>query len=86
MSGSEREIVCRKCRERISIDLDNCPHCGTSIRGFLAPAAAIAIGVIVVGAALTSLEDLGFFALVGAGLILVGGYLLYEKRQRIRAV
>jgi hypothetical protein len=83
MSGNEKRIICRHCRETISVEAGNCPHCGTSIRGNLGPAAGILVGLLLVAAAALNLSELLVFGLVGLALVAVGGYILYDKRQRI---
>lgn len=83
MSATERQIECRKCRETVPLDVDNCPNCGTSIRSLVGPIAAIVLGLIVVAA---SFGSLWFYALIGVALIAVGAGLIYDRQRRIREV
>ena len=90
MSGtSEKLITCRQCKEAIPADADNCPHCGTSVRGITGAIVAMAIGGILFVAAVAHFVvngklDLFIYGLIGLLVAAVGGYVVYEKRQRIR--
>jgi len=84
MSGGEQEIVCRRCQERIPAEGENCPECGASIRSNTAPVAAVGIGVLLLIAAGFNVSELWFFGLLGLVIAGVGGYLLYDKRRRLR--
>lgn len=81
MSSGETQIVCRRCRETIPADGDNCPHCGASIRGTLGPIAAVVFGLVIAGSSV--LGQLWFFAAIGLAIAAIGGYLIYDKRSRL---
>lgn len=82
MSSGEQQIVCRRCQETIPADAGNCPHCGASIRGYGGPVAAIIFGLIVGVAG--AVGGLWFYAGIGLIVLLVGAYLIYDKRGRIQ--
>lgn len=84
MSGSGKQIVCRKCKTTISTEAGSCPQCGTSIRNDIAYFAGIALGVIMMGATLFAPSDLLVFGVVGLLIAAGSGYLVYEKRKRIQ--
>lgn len=86
MSATERQIECRKCRETVPMDSDNCPNCGASIRSIVAPAAAIVLGLVVAVGSLSNLGALWFYGLIGLGLVGVGAVLLYDRQRRIQEV
>lgn len=84
MSQDTSRIICRRCNEAIPTEPEQCPHCGATIRGTTKPMIAVVIGV---GLVLSSLLDLGalwFFGLLGLVIALGAGYLLYDRRRRIR--
>ena len=83
MSSGDRMIVCRQCKETVSRDVDNCPHCGTPIRGRTIPIASLVIGVLLAASTAFDIGALWPFTVVGLLLAVGGGYLLYEQRQRI---
>lgn len=83
MSGTEDQIKCRRCQETISLEGENCPHCGQSIRSDVGPIGAIVLGVLLVAGAAMSISDLMIFGVVGVGIAAIGGYVLYDKRKRI---
>lgn len=68
------------------LDVDNCPNCGTSMRGLAGPIAAIVLGLVVVIGSLGNIDDLWFYALIGVALIGVGSALIYDRRRRTREV
>lgn len=89
MSGSSgKQITCRGCNESIPADTDNCPHCGTSVRGTRGAILAIVIGAVLIVASLAhvvvngevNLLPYGFLGVIAAA---IGGYIIYERRQRI---
>jgi uncharacterized paraquat-inducible protein A len=84
MSGRGERIVCRNCKEKIAVEDENCPHCGTSIRSDTAYIVAIVFGVVLLGAALFDPGNLLAYGAFGLLVAVVAGYVLYEKRQRIR--
>lgn len=84
MSSGEREIVCRRCQESIPLEEDNCPHCGASVRNRGRMYAAVVLGLLIAGTSLFQIGTLWFFGLIGLALAAVGGYLLYDRRQRIQ--
>lgn len=88
MSSSEKQITCRGCGEAIPADSDNCHHCGTSVRGNTGAILALVVGGILFIASIANLvvngdTDLLLFGLVGLLVAAIGGYVVYEKRQRI---
>lgn len=85
MSDGEQTIVCRRCRETVPATGGNCPHCGASIRGNWGLVGVLLVGLVLVVTAVLAPAKLLFFG--GIGLLAVGiaGYLLYDKRNRIRA-
>jgi len=84
MSGGEQEIICRRCQERIPADGENCPECGASIRSTTAPLAAVGFGLLLLIATAFDASELWFFGGIGLVLAGAGGYLLYDKRRRLR--
>lgn len=61
----------------------NCPECGTEIRGWKAPVAALVLGGVI---AVFSLFDIGanwLFFLFGVLLVAAGGLFLRERRDAI---
>lgn len=88
MSSSEKQITCRGCEERIPADADNCPHCGTSVRSNTGPLIAIVFGSVLFLAAIADLvlnqeTRILIYGVVGLIVAAIGGYVIYEKRQRI---
>lgn len=83
MSGSERRIICRRCMETIDLDLDGCPHCGAGIRGRRGYLAALVLGLVIAGATVFDIGSLWPYTLVGVLLAFGGGYLIWDRRQRI---
>ena len=83
MSQVERMIICRRCRESIQVEGGACPHCGTSIRSNRMPIVSIVIGAIIVLFSALSFRELLFFFVIGVALIGIGGYLIWDRRNRI---
>lgn len=83
MSLSGQRIVCRNCKETISTEEGNCPHCGASIRSNWAYIAGIVFGLLLMGATVFNPGDLLFYGVIGLLIAGSAAYLLYEKRQRI---
>lgn len=84
MFGSGSEIVCRRCEERIPRNVDNCPHCGASLRSTKGPMVAVALGLVIFLSSLLRIGTLWPYAIMGAVLAGGAGYLLWEKRSRIQ--
>jgi hypothetical protein len=84
MSAGERQIVCRRCGEIVRIDTGSCPHCGADIRGRKGPIAMLAVGLIIAGGAALDFGRLWPYGLIGLFVAVGGGYLLYDRRRRIR--
>jgi len=84
MSVGSQQIVCRRCKEVISIDEGSCPHCGASIRGNLPFFAVIVVGIVIMGASLLNLSELLAYGVLGLLLAVGSGYMFYEKRQRMQ--
>ena len=84
MGASEQQIRCRTCNETIPTDSSSCPHCGTSVRGFLPLVTVIAIGLLVGVVSLFALSELLFFGVIGFAVALGAGALLYDRQQRIQ--
>lgn len=82
MSRSERQIVCRGCGEEVPAN-DNCPYCGESTRNDRTLYAAMAVGLVILGASLLDISGLIFFAAIGLVITAMAGYMLYDKRKRI---
>jgi hypothetical protein len=83
--ANDRLIVCRRCKETIPIEDGNCSHCGQSIRGSTSYIAAAVFGLALAAASLLDPGQLLGYGVVGLLLALGSGYVLYEKRQRIKA-
>ncbi len=83
MGVGEKQIVCRKCKETISAEAGSCPHCGTGIRSSIAPISVLVLGLIIAVATITNVGELWFYTLIGVVMVVVGGFLLYEKRSRM---
>lgn len=83
MAGREEQIVCRRCGEEFPTADENCPHCGTPVRGYRGPFALIVLGVILVGASIPSFSSMIPYILIGLALAVIGGYVIYDKRSRI---
>jgi len=84
MSQDGSSIVCRRCGETIPLEGGSCPHCGKDIRKVTGPAVAIVLGVILVGSAILGGSALYVFGAVGLVMAASGGYILYDRRQRIK--
>lgn len=84
MSTTGDEIICRRCQETISRKSGGCPNCGASIRSTTSLVAAVILGVLLAVASVFSLSRLWFLGAIGVLLVAVGGYLLYDKRRRVR--
>ena len=84
MSEGEQYITCRRCTEHIPLSGDNCPHCGKSIRKTLPVYGVIVFGLILAVGALFSLSELWFFGVIGVLLAGIGGYLIYDRHNRIQ--
>lgn len=83
MSGENDVIVCRHCDTVFPEADENCPHCGTPVRGYTGPAAIIILGSILVASSLPKLGELFYYGIIGLLLIAVGVYVIYDKRDRI---
>ncbi|MFB6119955.1 MAG: hypothetical protein ABEJ68_02425 [Halobacteriaceae archaeon] len=84
MSSDGSSIVCRRCGETIPLEAGSCPHCGKDIRNITGPAVAIVLGLILVGSAILGGSQLYVFGAVGLVMAASGGYILYDRRQRIQ--
>ena len=84
MSQEGSSIVCRRCGETIPLEAGSCPHCGKDIRNVTGPAVAIVLGLILVGSAVIGGSSLYFFGAIGLVMAASGGYILYDRRQRIQ--
>ncbi len=84
MSAGERQIVCRQCRETIAFDAGSCPHCGTDIRKRLTWFIVIGVGILIAAASLFELDSLMVFFILGLLMAAIGGYILYDQRQRLQ--
>lgn len=82
MSESGEMMLCRECHERISTEVDNCPHCGRDTLGW-GPYAGLVVGLVIALASTRELGNLWFFGLIGLVIAIVGGWMLWDKRQRI---
>lgn len=86
--SSGRQIECRNCEELVPADGENCHHCGTSIRSTTGPALAILLGsaaflATVANWILNGNPDLIVYGVAMLGLAAVGGYVIYERRERM---
>lgn len=84
--GEQTKMACRRCGEPIPVQSENCPHCGTSTRGRNGPIIAFVAGIVMAAASLFNLGDLLFFGVIGVIMAAFAGYLLYDRRERIREV
>jgi len=84
MSAGDQQIICRRCGETISRNVDSCPHCGASIRSRRGPIVTLVIGLLIAGSTLVRLGELWPYALIGLVVAFGGGYFLYDRRRRIR--
>lgn len=80
MSQAEEQIVCRQCREVIPFQSGGCPHCGTSERDRWKWIAVVAVGVII--SIFSLVATIWSFLAVGAFLVVIGGYILWDQRNR----
>ncbi|QLH82001.1 hypothetical protein [Halosimplex pelagicum] len=85
MINNGSEIVCRRCEEDIPRNADRCPHCGASIRGVWGAVIAVAFGLLLLVGSLFEIGSLWPYALFGALAASGGGYLLWNRQQRIQA-
>ncbi|WP_207592660.1 hypothetical protein [Halomontanus rarus] len=83
MGTKETQIVCRNCKETIAVENGSCPHCGTSLRGAVPYYIAIALGVLLIVATVLNPGDLMAFGVIGVLVAAIGGFFIYEKRQRL---
>lgn len=84
MSTRDRQIICRRCNEAISRDVDSCPHCGADIRRRRGPIAAIVIGLLIAGATVFDIGELWPYTALGLIVAFGGAYFLYDQWHRIR--
>lgn len=89
MSSDGNRIICRQCRESISLDNESCPNCGKSIRRTGPYVVGVVLGGILALAGVYSVISPNVSGLLVYGVLglLVAGssaYMIYEKRQRIR--
>lgn len=84
MSDEGQLIICRKCKETIVMDEGTCHHCGTNVRGDIPYIAAILFGLSLVVITPFNPSELLFFGIFGLIVVILAGYLFYEKRQRIK--
>lgn len=82
MSGGDRLIVCRRCGEVISTDLDGCPHCGASIQGIKIPLGSLIIGLVIMGASATDLGTLLPYFALGLIFLIGGAYFIWDRYKR----
>jgi len=83
MSEQPQQIECRQCKEMIPLTAGNCPNCGASVRGVLAPAVIAILGAVVAVGSASNPGELWFYGLVGVLLVAIGSGLLYDRRRRI---
>lgn len=84
MGSHGQQIACRTCREPIPAEAENCPYCGTSVRGLFKPVGALLVGAALVVASLTDLQTLWFYGLIGLVVAGAGIALVVDKRRRRR--
>lgn len=82
MSDSGEMMLCRECHERISTEVENCPHCGRDTLGW-GPYLAVVVGVVIAASSATQIGNLWFFGLVGLAIAGIGGWMIWDRRQRI---
>lgn len=82
MSGGDKIIVCRRCDEVISTELDGCPHCGASIQGRKIPLGALIVGLVLMGASAMSINQLLPYFVLGAIIAFGGAYFLWDRYKR----
>lgn len=83
MSADRNQIICRKCRESVSLDNSNCPNCGASLRGVIPYVGGILFGIILMGATVLNIDQLLVYGVIGLIVAATSAYFLYERRQRI---
>lgn len=84
MSTIGESIECRKCKEVISLEGENCPHCGTGIRSTGKLIAIAAVGGVIALSSFWNVDQLWFFGFLGVAISAVAGLLFHDKRQRMR--
>ena len=62
----------------------SCPKCGADVRSRKMPAAALILGLLLVGITITNPSDFWLFGIFGAFIGIGGGYTLYDRRNRIK--
>ncbi|MFB6138215.1 MAG: hypothetical protein ABEJ42_07765 [Halobacteriaceae archaeon] len=82
MSGGDRLIVCRRCGEVVSTDLEGCPHCGASVQGIKIPLGSAVFGLVIMGASAMKFNKLLPYFALGLLLFIGGAYFLYDRYQR----
>lgn len=81
MSG--KRVICRTCDNEYPLEAENCPNCGTKIRGWKAPTAAVVVGATITIGSLLDIGSLWVFFLVGVVLTWAGVQFLRERRNSI---
>lgn len=81
MSG--KQVECRSCGTEYPFEAANCPECGTEIRGWKGPVAALVLGGLIAGFSLFDITTNWLFFLFGVLLVVAGGLLLRERRSAI---
>jgi uncharacterized membrane protein len=66
------------------VEDDNCPHCGKSVRNTTYLVAGGVLGLVIFVSSLFNIGELAVFGVLGLFLTASSGYLLYNKRQRIK--
>ena len=84
MSAGDRQIICRRCKETISRNVDSCPHCGTNIRSRKLPTAALVVGLVIAAPTVLDIGGLWPYTVLGLLIAVGGGYSLYDQRRRVR--
>jgi hypothetical protein len=82
MSGGDRVIVCRRCGEVVSTDLDGCPHCGAEIHGVKLPIGSLIVGLVIMAASATNIGRFLPYLAVGFLFAFGGAYFLYDRYKR----
>lgn len=83
MSAGNDEIVCRRCREEIPTEVENCPHCGAGKVDRRYHVVGIVVGLGLFLGSLTEFGRLWMFGLIGFIVAFGGAYFIWDHRRRL---